>query len=71
MGLLAKRAYDVAGCASGHPGKALKVFLNGTRLSMASFQDVSTWVGEERGADFATATHESSRLTNEWAKHST
>ncbi len=42
VGLLAKRAYDVAGCASGFQGKQLKVFLNGARLAMASFQDVST-----------------------------
>jgi DNA topoisomerase II len=41
VGLLAKRAYDVAGCASGFPGKPLKVYLNGSRLQMASFQDVS------------------------------
>lgn len=47
VGLLAKRAYDVAGCASGFPGKALKVYLNGTRLSLPTFQDVSgvAWRG--------------------------
>lgn len=41
VGLLSKRAYDVAGCASGYPGKPLKVHLNGEKLPMASFQDVS------------------------------
>ena len=41
-GLLSKRAYDVAGCASGFPGKPLKVFLNGQRLPLASFSDVRT-----------------------------
>ncbi len=39
VALLAKRAYDVAGCASGFSGKLLKVFLNGERLKLDSFQD--------------------------------
>lgn len=49
VGLLAKRAYDVAGCASGFQGKPLKVFLNGARLSMASFQDVRASFGPRVG----------------------
>ena len=39
VGLLSKRAYDVAGCASGFPGKPLKVYLNGERLGSPSFLD--------------------------------
>ena len=39
VGLLSKRAYDVAGCASGFPGKPLKVYLNGERLALPSFLD--------------------------------
>ena len=42
VGLLSKRAYDVAGCASGFPGKTLKVYLNSQRLPLNSFQDVSS-----------------------------
>lgn len=39
VALLAKRAYDVAGCASGFPGKPLKVYLNEERLSLPTFLD--------------------------------
>ena len=39
VGLLSKRAYDVAGCASGFPGKPLQVYLNGERLGLPTFLD--------------------------------
>lgn len=45
VGLLSKRAYDVAGCGSGYQGKSLKVYLNGTRIPVNSFQDVSRPLG--------------------------
>lgn len=41
VALLSKRAYDVAGCASSFKGKSLKVFLNGQRVAVNSFTDVS------------------------------
>jgi len=41
IALLAKRAYDVAGCAASFKGKPLKVYLNDERLKMSSFVDVS------------------------------
>lgn len=47
VGLLSKRAYDVAGCGSGYQGKSLKVYLNGTRIPVNSFQDVSRPLGLE------------------------
>jgi DNA topoisomerase-2 len=39
VGLLSKRAYDIAGSMANRPGKKLAVTLNGTRVPVKSFQD--------------------------------
>lgn len=39
LGLLSKRAYDIAGSMSSRPGKKLTVSLNGKKLPIKTFQD--------------------------------
>ena len=39
VGLLSKRAYDIAGAMSSAPGAKLKVYLNGDKLAIKSFKD--------------------------------
>ena len=39
VGLLSKRAYDIAGSMASRPGKTLSVSLNGKKLPIKSFQD--------------------------------
>eukprot|EP00586_Coscinodiscus_wailesii_P022889 CAMPEP_0172499578 /NCGR_PEP_ID=MMETSP1066-20121228/128235_1 /TAXON_ID=671091 /ORGANISM="Coscinodiscus wailesii, Strain CCMP2513" /LENGTH=1565 /DNA_ID=CAMNT_0013273369 /DNA_START=67 /DNA_END=4764 /DNA_ORIENTATION=+ len=39
VGLMSKRAYDIAGAMANRPGKRLDVYLNGTKLPIKSFKD--------------------------------
>lgn len=39
VGLLSKRAYDIAGSMANRPGKKLSVTLNGDKIAVKSFQD--------------------------------